>query len=184
MALSHLRWLVRPPPGPRADVVAAAMVVAGAGSHATQHYPDGAISHTACGPVSHRGNDPPFSLVLRELLVLAAALAHPHTLLTPLSFSPLCLPPTCRRPCVVAACEACQKAIEKTRGKLVVKEAARAVSERDDRLLAEKLEQLESANREVDGDAESGEEEDEGMGDIDVEAGPALLDVSLPTPMA
>jgi translation initiation factor 2 subunit 1 len=50
-----------------------------------------------------------------------------------------------------------------------VKEAARAVSERDDRLLAEKMEALEAANREVDGDLDS-EEEDEGMGDIDVEA--------------
>ena len=39
---------------------------------------------------------------------------------------------------LTAACEACAKSIEKARGKLVVKEAARAVSERDDRLLAEK----------------------------------------------
>lgn len=72
------------------------------------------------------------------------------------------------------ACEACQKAIEAARGKLTVKEAARAVSERDDRLLSEKLEALEAANAEVDGDEESEEEEDVGMGDIDVEAGPAL----------
>lgn len=71
------------------------------------------------------------------------------------------------------ACEACQKCIESGKGKLVVKEAARAVSERDDRLLAEKLEQLEAANREVDGDVDS-EEEDEGMGDIDVEAAPTM----------
>ena len=48
-----------------------------------------------------------------------------------------------------AACEACTKSIEKSRGKLVVKEAARAVSERDDRLLAEKMEALENANKEV-----------------------------------
>jgi translation initiation factor 2 subunit 1 len=75
-----------------------------------------------------------------------------------------------------AACEACHKSIEKARGKLVVKEAARAVSERDDRLLTEKLEALEAANREVDGDAES-EEEDEGMGDVDVEAGPAFTEL-------
>jgi len=74
------------------------------------------------------------------------------------------------------ACEACGKSIEGAKGKLVIKEAARAVSERDDRLLAEKLEALENANKEVDGDADS-EEEDEGMGDIDVEAGPATLDV-------
>lgn len=39
--------------------------------------------------------------------------------------------------------------IEKARGKLLVKEAARAVSERDDRLLSDKLEALEAANREV-----------------------------------
>lgn len=49
----------------------------------------------------------------------------------------------------MAACEACTKSIEKSRGKLVVKEAARAVSERDDRLLAEKMEALENANKEV-----------------------------------
>jgi translation initiation factor 2 subunit 1 len=48
-----------------------------------------------------------------------------------------------------AACETCVKSIEKNKGKLVVKEAARAVSERDDRLLAEKMEALENANKEV-----------------------------------
>jgi translation initiation factor 2 subunit 1 len=48
-----------------------------------------------------------------------------------------------------AACDACQKSIERMRGKLLVKEAARAVSERDDRLLSDKMEQLEAANREV-----------------------------------
>jgi hypothetical protein len=48
-----------------------------------------------------------------------------------------------------AACDACQKSIEANRGKLVVKEAARAVSERDDRLLSEKMEQLEAAHAEV-----------------------------------
>lgn len=47
------------------------------------------------------------------------------------------------------ACEACQKSIDASKGKMVVKEAARAVSERDDRLLAEKMEALEAANREV-----------------------------------
>lgn len=47
------------------------------------------------------------------------------------------------------ACEACQQSIEGSKGKMVVKEAARAVSERDDRLLAEKMEALEAANREV-----------------------------------
>ncbi|MEW5308656.1 MAG: hypothetical protein WDW38_000595 [Sanguina aurantia] len=75
------------------------------------------------------------------------------------------------------ACEACMKSIEKARGKLIVKEAARAVSERDDRLLTEQLEKLESANKEVDGDEDSDDEDEEGMGDIDVESGPALLEV-------
>lgn len=78
---------------------------------------------------------------------------------------------------LTAACEACQKSIESARGKLQVKEAARAVSERDDRLLSEKMEALEAANAEVDGDEESEEEEDVGMGDIDVEAGPAFVEV-------
>lgn len=55
-----------------------------------------------------------------------------------------------------AACEACQKSIEKSRGKLVIKEAARAVSERDDRLLAEKMEALENANKEVGAGGEGG----------------------------
>ncbi len=50
---------------------------------------------------------------------------------------------------LTAACEACQRSIESAKGKLAVKEAARAVSERDDRLLAEKMEALEAANREV-----------------------------------
>lgn len=75
------------------------------------------------------------------------------------------------------ACETCAKSIEKNKGKLIVKEAARAVSERDDRLLAEKMEALENANKEVDGDVDSDEEEEEGMGDIDVEAGPAVIDM-------
>ena len=51
------------------------------------------------------------------------------------------------------------------------------MSERDDRLLSEKMEALEAANAEVDGDEESEEEEDVGMGDIDVEAGPAFVEV-------
>lgn len=78
---------------------------------------------------------------------------------------------------LTVACEACLKSIEGAKGKLVVKEAARAVSERDDRLLAEKLEALEAANKEVDGDVDSEEAEDEGMGDIDVEAGPTLTEL-------
>lgn len=74
---------------------------------------------------------------------------------------------------LTAACEACTKSIEGGKGKLIVKEAPRAVSERDDRLLSEKMEALEAANREVDGDVETDEEEDQGMGDIDV-SGPQL----------
>lgn len=50
---------------------------------------------------------------------------------------------------VNAACQVCKKSIESAKGKLSVKEAARAVSERDDRLLAERMEALEAANREV-----------------------------------
>jgi len=63
--------------------------------------------------------------------------------------------------------------IEGAKGKLVVKEEARAVSERDDRLLAEKLDQLAKAQEEVDGDDSDGEQ-DETMGDIDVEGMGAL----------
>lgn len=74
------------------------------------------------------------------------------------------------------ACQACAENIEKAKGKLTIKESARVVSERDDRLLSEKMEALEAANREVDGDADE-EEEDEGMGDIDVEAGPAIIEM-------
>jgi translation initiation factor 2 subunit 1 len=79
---------------------------------------------------------------------------------------------------LTAACDACKASVEAAKGKLVVKEAPRAVSERDDRLLAEKLEALEAANKEVDGDADrSSEEEEEGMGDFDAEAGPATIEV-------
>lgn len=78
------------------------------------------------------------------------------------------------------ACDAAAASIAASKGRLVVKEAARAVSERDDRLLAERLEALEAANAEVDGDADGstdeedgGGSEEEGMGDIDLET-PAL----------
>uniref|UniRef100_A0A803QVC7 Uncharacterized protein n=1 Tax=Cannabis sativa TaxID=3483 RepID=A0A803QVC7_CANSA len=56
------------------------------------------------------------------------------------------------------------QAIEKQKGKLVVKEAPRAVSERDDKLLAEHMAKLGQDNEEVGGDDESEEEEDTGMG--------------------
>jgi len=45
------------------------------------------------------------------------------------------------------ACEACKSSIEERKGRLVVKEGARAVTERDDRLLTEQLTALEAANR-------------------------------------
>ena len=48
------------------------------------------------------------------------------------------------------------------------------VSERDDRLLAETMLKLGDSNKEVDGDVDS-EEEEIGMGDVDVEGG-AVLD--------
>lgn len=63
------------------------------------------------------------------------------------------------------AVEACGTAIAKRDGKIVVKEAARAVSERDDRLLAEKMEKLQKAQEE-NSDSDS---EDETMGDVDIE---------------
>lgn len=58
-------------------------------------------------------------------------------------------------------------------GRLQVKVAARAVSERDDRMLTLQLATLEAQNKEVAGD-DSDDGEDEGMGAIDVDAAPAL----------
>jgi len=75
------------------------------------------------------------------------------------------------------AIEVCTEAIEKQKGKLVVKEASRAVSERDDKLLAEHMAKLREDNEEISGDEDSEEEEDTGMGEIDVEnAGPGITD--------
>lgn len=71
------------------------------------------------------------------------------------------------------ACEACKASVESSKGRLQVKEAARAVSERDDRMLSLQLATLEAQNKEVAGDDDA-EEEDEGMGAIDVDAAPAL----------
>ncbi|PKA59060.1 hypothetical protein AXF42_Ash001153 [Apostasia shenzhenica] len=67
------------------------------------------------------------------------------------------------------AIKACNEEIEREKGKLVMKEAPRAVSEREDKLLAEHMAKLQSANEEVDGDIDSDEEEDTGMGEVDVE---------------
>ena len=43
------------------------------------------------------------------------------------------------------------------------------MSERDDKLLAEHMAKLQSANNEVDGDEGSEEEEDTGKGELDLE---------------
>ncbi|KAF7830917.1 eukaryotic translation initiation factor 2 subunit alpha-like protein [Senna tora] len=64
---------------------------------------------------------------------------------------------------------ACTEAIEQHKGKLNVKEAPRAVSERDDKLLAEHMAKLRQDNEEISGDEDSEEEEDTGMGEVDVE---------------
>ncbi|KAI3952887.1 hypothetical protein MKW92_035407 [Papaver armeniacum] len=70
------------------------------------------------------------------------------------------------------AIQACTEIIDIHKGKLVVKEAPRAVSERDDNLLAQHMKQLNESNADVDGDDDS-EEEDTGMGDIDID-GPGV----------
>ncbi|GKB39318.1 eukaryotic translation initiation factor 2 subunit alpha, partial [Tanacetum coccineum] len=58
------------------------------------------------------------------------------------------------------AIAACSEEIERHKGKLTVKEAPRAVSEREDILLAERLKTLTDANAEKEGDDDSEEEED------------------------
>ncbi|KAJ9153443.1 hypothetical protein P3X46_026881 [Hevea brasiliensis] len=73
------------------------------------------------------------------------------------------------------AIAACTEAIEQHKGKLVVKEPPRAVSERDDKLLAKHMAKLRNDNEEVSGDEDS--EEDDGMGDADVEnSGPGIME--------
>ncbi|KAK0604966.1 hypothetical protein LWI29_021425 [Acer saccharum] len=62
----------------------------------------------------------------------------------------------------------CTESIEKHKGKLLVKEEPRAVSEWDDKLLAEHMAKLNQDNEEVSGDVDSEEEEDTGMGEVDV----------------
>ncbi|KAI8031134.1 hypothetical protein LOK49_LG01G00966 [Camellia lanceoleosa] len=75
------------------------------------------------------------------------------------------------------AIQACSEEIERHKGKLTVKEAARAVSEREDKLLAEHMAKLGRENEEVSGDEGSEEEEDTGMGDIDLEnSGTGIID--------
>ncbi|XP_078428189.1 eukaryotic translation initiation factor 2 subunit alpha homolog [Wolffia australiana] len=67
------------------------------------------------------------------------------------------------------AIQTCTEEIDKYKGKLTVKEAPRAVSERDDKLLAEHMAKLIAANEEVSGDEGSEDEEDTGMGEIDLD---------------
>ncbi|XP_055831304.1 eukaryotic translation initiation factor 2 subunit alpha homolog isoform X1 [Solanum dulcamara] len=67
------------------------------------------------------------------------------------------------------AIAACTEEIERHKGKLTVKEAPRAVSEREDKLLAEQMAKLGRENEEISGDEDSEEEEDTGMGEIDLE---------------
>lgn len=67
------------------------------------------------------------------------------------------------------AIEACTEEIARHSGKLTVKEAPRAVSEREDKLLAEHMAKLGRENEEISGDEGSEEEEDTGMGDVDLE---------------
>ncbi|EFN54994.1 hypothetical protein CHLNCDRAFT_134805 [Chlorella variabilis] len=63
--------------------------------------------------------------------------------------------------------------IEAAKGRMVVKEAPRAVSEKEERALEEELQAAEAANQEVSGDTDEEEEFEEGQ-DVDVDAGPAL----------
>jgi translation initiation factor 2 subunit 1 len=75
------------------------------------------------------------------------------------------------------AIEACITAIEEHKGKLVVKEGARAVSERDDKLLAEHMAKLRMDNEEMSGDEGSeDEEEDTGMGEVDIDGGSGIIE--------
>ena len=50
------------------------------------------------------------------------------------------------------------------------------VSERDDKLLAEHMAKLRQDNEEVSGDEDSEEEEDTGMGEVDVDNGSAITE--------
>ncbi|KAL2899299.1 Eukaryotic translation initiation factor 2 subunit alpha-like protein [Bienertia sinuspersici] len=67
------------------------------------------------------------------------------------------------------AIEACTQTIECHKGKLFVKDAPRTVSERDDKLLQDTMDKLRRGNEEKHGDSDSEDEEDTGMGDVDVE---------------
>ncbi|XP_010554684.1 PREDICTED: eukaryotic translation initiation factor 2 subunit alpha homolog [Tarenaya hassleriana] len=71
------------------------------------------------------------------------------------------------------AITACTETIEQHKGKLTVEEAPRAVSEGEDKQLAEHMARLRLDNEEFSGDEDSEEEEEEeytGLGDADVDA--------------
>eukprot|EP00887_Chlorella_sp_A99_P007701 scaffold20.g7701.t1 len=74
---------------------------------------------------------------------------------------------------LTAAVDACKRSIEGAKGNIRIKEAARAVSEKEERALQEELEAAEAANREVAGDSDAEDDFEEGM-DVDVDAAPAL----------
>lgn len=67
------------------------------------------------------------------------------------------------------AIEVMQAEILAAKGELKVKAAPRAVDERDDRLLSNLMSTLEAQNQEIGGDDDE-EEQDEGMGNVDVGA--------------
>ncbi|CAJ2644106.1 eukaryotic translation initiation factor 2 subunit alpha-like protein [Trifolium pratense] len=74
------------------------------------------------------------------------------------------------------AIASCTESIEQHKGKLLVKEEARVVSERDDKLLQIHMSKLNQDNQDVDGDEDSEEEEDTGMGDVDLDNGNAITE--------
>eukprot|EP00965_Chrysotila_dentata_P042143 1397951-Pleurochrysis_carterae.AAC.10 len=67
------------------------------------------------------------------------------------------------------AIEVMQAEIREAKGDLQVKAAPRAVDERDDKLLSNLMSALEAQNQEIGGDDDE-EEQDEGMGNVDIGA--------------
>lgn len=68
------------------------------------------------------------------------------------------------------AIDACTETIKLKQGKCLIKEPPRAVSERDERMLQDKMDALNAKTDDGDGE----EDNDETMGDVDIEAAPAL----------
>ena len=64
------------------------------------------------------------------------------------------------------AIDTMRDSIKESKGELQVKVAARAVDERDDKLLSNLMSTLEEQNREVEGDDDEGDVE--GMGNVDI----------------